>query len=232
MITLRASADRGHFDHGWLDARHSFSFGEYSDPRHDGFRSLRVLNEDRVQPGRGFPTHGHADMEILSFVIAGALSHQDSMGNGSVIRPGDVQRMSAGTGVTHSERNDSASEITHLLQVWIRPERRGLRPSYEQRTFPEAERRNALRLVASPDGRDSSVTVAQDVFVLASTLERGVAVEHALRPGRAAWLQVIRGRVDANGCAATAGDGVAFTDEASVRVTASEPSEILLFDLA
>jgi hypothetical protein len=231
-VTVRPSDERGRSQHGWLDSRHTFSFSDYQDPRHMGFRQLRVINEDRVQPGRGFPTHAHRDMEILSYVLAGALQHQDSMGNGSVIRPGDVQRMSAGTGVTHSEYNPSPSEPVHFLQIWILPERQGLQPGYGQRTFPSPEREGRLRLVASRTGRDGSVTVHQDVDVLAAVLAPGRPLAHALRPGRHAWVQVARGAISVNGTALGQGDGAALSDERAVELGATRSSEVLLFDLA
>jgi len=232
MLTLRPDEARGHFDHGWLDTRHTFSFADYHDPRHMGFRQLRVINEDRVKPGRGFGTHAHRDMEIVTYVLDGALEHKDSMGNGSIIRPGDVQRMTAGTGVTHSEYNPSPTDPVHLLQIWILPEREALEPGYEQRTFPAAERRKRLRLVASRDGRDGSVTIHQDADILAALLDAGDEVSHALRPGRHAWVQVARGSVDVNGTALAAGDGAALSNEARVTLRADEPSEVLVFDLA
>src|SRR5205823_2572264 len=193
MITIRKSEERGHFDFGWLDTYHTFSFDQYYDPAHMHFRALRVINEDRVQGGKGFPTHSHRDMEIITYIIDGALEHRDSMGNGSVIRPGDVQRMSAGTGVTHSEFNPSGTAPVHLLQIWILPERTGLAPSYEERRFPAAEKRGMLRLVASHDGRDGSVVVFQDVDVFAVVLEPGEEVMHPLQHGRHAWVQIVAG---------------------------------------
>lgn len=232
MLTIRKSEDRGRFDHGWLDTRHTFSFADYQDPKHVRFRSLRVINEDFVQPGRGFGTHGHRDMEILTFIVSGALRHQDSMGNGSVIRPGDVQRMTAGTGVMHSEVNASDDEIVHLYQIWILPEAQDLPPSYEQVHFPEEERRDRLRVIASRDGRDGSVTVHQDASVHAALLSRGSTVSHDLAPGRDAWVQVVRGRVTADGRELRAGDGAAVTDQRGIVLSGLEPSEILLFDLA
>lgn len=232
MIRIRKAGDRGHFDHGWLDTFHSFSFAEYRDPRYEGFRSLRVINEDRVAPGKGFGTHGHRDMEILSFVLAGAMEHRDSLGTGSVIRPGDVQRMTAGTGVRHSEFNASESDVLHLLQVWILPESEGLPPGYEQRAFPEAERSDRLRLVASREGRDGSLTIHQDADVMVATLRAGASVEHALRPGRAAWVQVASGELSVSGQPLRAGDGAAVTDEESIAMAASRDAEILVFDLA
>ena len=231
MITLRPAHERGHFDHGWLDTRHTFSFSEYMDPRFMGWGPLRVINEDRVQPGQGFPTHAHRDMEIISYVLAGALEHRDSLGTGSVIRPGDVQRMSAGTGVRHSEFNPSATEPVHFLQIWIEPLRRSIAPGYEQKTFPEADKRGRLRLVAAPDGADGSVTIHQDARVYATVLDRGAEVKHALGPGRRAWMQVTRGALALNGATLVAGDGAAVSDEASLVIGARERAEALLFDL-
>lgn len=232
MITVRKAADRGGGDHGWLDTRHTFSFADYHDPAQMGFRGLRVINEDRVKPGRGFPTHGHRDMEILSYVLAGALEHEDSMGTGSVIRPGDVQRMSAGTGVMHSEFNPSRTEPVHFLQIWILPGTRGLEPSYEQKHFPEAEKRGRLRLIASRDGRDGSVTIHHDASVYAAVLAPGERVALALADGRHAWVQVARGAVTLNGEMLGAGDGAALSREPALTLVAAEPAEALVFDLA
>src|SRR5512142_137155 len=195
MITVRRSGERGHFDHGWLDTRHTFSFAAYHDPAHMGFRSLRVINEDRVRPGEGFGRHGHRDMEILSYVLSGVLAHRDSSGGGGELRPGEVQRMSAGTGIRHSEFNGSDREPVHFLQIWLLPDRPGHRPSYEQRAFPEAERRGVLRLVASPDGAEGSTVIHQDARVFATLLGPGRTLEHPLAPGRHAWVQVARGAV-------------------------------------
>ncbi|HET7746060.1 MAG TPA: pirin family protein [Vicinamibacteria bacterium] len=231
-VSLRRAADRGRFDFGWLDTRHTFSFGEYHDPRQMGFRALRVINEDRVAPGSGFPTHGHRDMEILSYVLEGGLAHRDSMGTGSVIRPGEIQRMSAGTGVMHSEKNASDTEPVHFMQIWIIPAQAGLEPGYEQKAFPEEERRGRLRLVASRDGREGSVTVHQDVALYTALLAGRDEVSHALGDGRHAWVQVTRGAVTLNGQPLEAGDGAALSAERSVRVAAQGPAEILLFDLA
>jgi len=231
MIRIRRSGERGRAEHGWLSSRHTFSFADYHDPEQMGFRDLRVINEDRVQPGKGFGTHAHRDMEILTWVLAGALEHRDSLGNGSTIRPGDAQRMSAGTGVTHSEYNPSPGEPVHFLQIWILPAQPGIPPSYEQKHFPEAERRNALRLLASPDARDGSVRIHQDAAVHAALLDPGNSVRHGLGPGRHAWVQVARGAVDVAGSALHAGDGAALGDETAVELSAREPSEILLFDL-
>jgi redox-sensitive bicupin YhaK (pirin superfamily) len=232
MITIRKSEDRGHFRHGWLDTYHTFSFDQYYDPAHEHWRSLRVINEDRVAPGQGFPTHSHRDMEIITYILSGALEHRDSMGNGSVIRPGDVQRMSAGTGVSHSEFNPSASESVHLLQIWILPESRGLAPSYEEKAFSEDERRGRLRLVASKDGREGSVTIQQDARLYAGVLDLDAAIEHALGANRHAWLQVARGAVKLNEFDLKQGDGAAVSNETDLKIVAQEAAEVLLFDLA
>src|SRR6266850_6119370 len=232
MNAIRRSSERGFADHGWLKSFHTFSFADYFDPEHVEFGPLRVINEDRVQAGAGFGTHGHRDMEIISYVLDGELAHKDSMGNGSTIRPGDVQRMSAGTGVTHSEYNPSRTDPVHFLQIWLLPERQGLQPGYEQRTFPAADRDGKLRLVASRTGRDGSVTVHQDAEVFAATLAPEASVVHRLRPGRHAWVQVARGAVTVNGTTLGQGDGAALTDEATVELRATRPSEVLLFDLA
>jgi len=231
MITIRKSTDRGHFDHGWLNTYHTFSFAQYYDPAHMGFRSLRVINEDRVEPGAGFPTHPHRDMEIITYVLEGALEHKDSMGNGSVIRPGEVQRMTAGTGITHSEFNPSRSEPVQLLQIWLLPNAHGLTPSYEQKAFSIDLRRNRLCLIASPDGRDGSVTINQDASVYSAWLDPGTKIEHPLAPNRHAWIQVARGSVTLNGQQLSQGDGASISGEDSVSVTGGEQSEILLFDL-
>ena len=232
MIAVRPSAERGRSEPGWLSSRHTFSFADYHDPRHMGFRALRVVNEDRVEPGAGFPTHGHRDMEIVTYVVEGALEHKDSMGNGSVIHPGEVQRMTAGTGVTHSEYNPSRIEPVHFLQIWILPERPGLAPGYEQHAFSAAEMQGRLRLVASRDGRDGSVTVHQDARVFAALLAPGEEIVYALAPGRHAWVQVVRGALTLGGTALAAGDGVAVSDETRLALAARAPSELLLFDLA
>jgi quercetin 2,3-dioxygenase len=232
MIAIRPAQARGTANLGWLDSRHSFSFGHYYDPDHMGFGPLRVINEDRVQPGAGFGTHGHSDMEIISYVLDGALEHKDSIGTGSVIRPGDVQRMSAGTGIRHSEFNHSKSEPVHFLQIWLLPEKAGLPPSYEQKTFADGDKRGRLRLVASPTGRDGSVVIHQGADIYASLLDDGETVEHRLQAGRKVWLQVARGAVDLNGQALRAGDGAAVEGEPAVRITArASGSEVLLFDL-
>jgi redox-sensitive bicupin YhaK (pirin superfamily) len=232
MLRIRKSEDRGHADHGWLDTRHTFSFAQYVDPDHMGFRSLRVLNEDRVRAGRGFGTHPHRDMEIVTIVLEGALEHRDSLGNGSVIRPGEVQRMSAGTGILHSEKNASAEEPVWFLQIWILPERDGLEPGYQQTAFGEKTLRNRLSLLGSRDGAEGSVTIHQDVRLLGARLDGGASVVHELDAGRHAWLQVVRGAVSLGDAGLTAGDGAAASDESRLEIVAREPAEILLFDLA
>lgn len=233
MMEVRQANERGHAQHGWLDSYHSFSFADYYDPRHMGFRSLRVINEDRVAPGAGFPSHPHRDMEIISYVLEGALSHKDSMGTGSVIRPGDVQRMSAGTGVIHSEFNASNEEPVHFLQIWLLPERRNLPPSYEQKTFTEAEKRGRLRLIASRDGREGSLTINQDAALYAGLFDAGEAAQHMLAAGRYAWVHVARGNVRVNGVELGAGDGAKLSDEARVSIEGlSGSGEVLVFDLA
>lgn len=231
MIQIRKANERGHADHGWLDTYHTFSFGSYRDPRHMGFRTLRVMNEDFVQPGQGFGTHPHNDMEIVTYVLEGALEHKDSMGNGEVLRAGEFQRMSAGTGITHSEFNPSDNQRVHLYQIWLLPNRKGIEPSYEQRRFPEEQRHNRLRLVASPDQQDDSLHIQQDARVFLSTLETGRGVHHTIEPARHAWLQVLRGSVGLNGSILDAGDGAAVSEERSVEILARQPSEIMLFDL-
>jgi quercetin 2,3-dioxygenase len=232
MITIRKAEERGHFDFGWLNTYHTFSFGEYYDPRNMGFRALRVINEDFVHPGRGFPTHGHRDMEIITYVLEGGLAHKDSMGNGSIIRPGDVQRMSAGTGVRHSEANPSKDESVHLLQIWILPGELNVEPSYEQKQFDDEEKRGRLRLVASPDGEDGSVRIHQDAQVFATVLDAAQTVSHELKPDRHAWVQVARGAIEVNGQQLKQGDGASISAERELTLTGKEPSEVLLFDLA
>lgn len=231
-VLVRPGAERARFDHGWLDTRHTFSFAAYRDPRWMGFRQLRVINDDRVVPGEGFGTHPHRDMEIFTWVLDGGLEHRDSMGNGSVIRPGDAQRMTAGTGITHSEFNASQSEAVRFLQIWIYPERGGLRPGYDQRSFTREERSGRLRLVASRDGRDGSITLAQATDIHATLLAPGQAVEHRVEGGRHAWVQVARGEGTINGRAFAEGDGFAFTGPGPVRIAASADVELLVFDLA
>ena len=232
MIRVRKAGERGHFDHGWLDTHHTFSFARYYDPRQMGFRALRVINEDRVEPRQGFGTHPHRDMEIVTYVLEGALAHRDSLGTGSTIRPGELQRMTAGAGIVHSEFNPSETEPVHFYQIWLEPEREGLEPSYEQRAFPEEERSNRLRLVASPDGSDGSLTIRQDARLYLATLDGGRAVSHELTPGRHAWVQVLRGDVELNGRPMRAGDGAAVSDESDLTIRADGPAEVLLFDLA
>ena len=232
MIKIRKAEKRGHFDFRWLNTFHTFSFGDYYDPSFMGFRSLRVINEDFVHPGRGFPTHGHRDMEIITYILAGALEHRDSMGNGSIIRPGDVQRMTAGTGVTHSEANPSREAPVHLLQIWILPARQGLEPGYEQKVFNEEQKRGRLCLIASEDGREDSVTIHQDASVYASVLSRDYEVVHQLKPGRHAWLQIAKGAVVLNGQALNQGDGAAISAEEKLVLAGLEDSEVMLFDLA
>ncbi|HSD19128.1 MAG TPA: pirin family protein [Anaeromyxobacter sp.] len=232
MITIRRSEDRGHFDHGWLDTRHTFSFAAYHDPAHMGFRSLRVINEDRVTPGQGFGTHGHRDMEILSYVLSGRLAHRDSTGGGSSMGPGEMQRMTAGTGVLHSEFNGSDSDPVHFLQIWILPERPNLLPGYEQKRFPEEERRGRLRLVASRDGADGSLTIHQDVRVHAGLLGAGERAVLALAEDRHAWVQVARGKVRLGDETLSAGDGAALSGEPEVRLEGVDAAEVLVFDLA
>jgi redox-sensitive bicupin YhaK (pirin superfamily) len=233
MINVRHAAERGTANFGWLDSRHTFSFGHYYDPDHMGFGPLRVINEDRVAPGKGFDTHGHQDMEIISYVLDGALEHKDSIGTGSVIRPGDVQVMSAGTGIRHSEFNHSKKDPVHFLQIWLLPDRQGIAPRYDQKSFSGAEKRDRLRLVGSPDGRDGSIVIHQDAEIYDALLSRGRAVSHPLQAGRKSWIQVVRGAVEVNGKGAIAGDGVAVENEAVVSITApAEDAEVLVFDLA
>lgn len=233
MITLRPAHERGTANFGWLDSRHTFSFGEYFDPNHMGFADLRVINEDKVAPGRGFSTHGHRDMEIISYVLEGGLEHKDSIGTGSVIRPGDVQRMSAGTGIMHSEYNASQTNPVHFLQIWILPEQKGIAPGYEQKTFSAAEKQGQLRLVGSRDGRDGSITIHQDVNLYATVLSEGDEVQHPLTAGRVAWLQVAQGTIQLNDRTLAAGDGAAIVDEPLLTLKgASDRAEVLLFEMA
>jgi quercetin 2,3-dioxygenase len=231
MITIRKAKERGHFNHGWLNTYHTFSFDQYYDPRYMSFRTLRVINEDFVSPGRGFPKHGHRDMEIITYILEGALKHEDSMGNGSVIRPGDVQRMTAGTGVRHSEQNASADEVVHLLQIWILPHTVGLDPSYEQKAFSKDELQNRFHLIASSDGRDGSVTVHQDIGLLATKVDQGERAHYSISPTRYGWLQVARGAIQLNGEEAEQGDGLVIVGESNLELMATEPAEVLLFDL-
>jgi len=233
MMTIRPAAERGDADHGWLHSRHTFSFADYHDPKHMGFRALRVINEDKVDGGQGFGAHPHRDMEIISYVLEGALQHRDSLGTGSVIRPGDVQRMSAGTGVRHSEFNASEDELVHFLQIWLIPAARGIAPSYEQKTFTDDDKRARLRVVASPDGREDSVTIHTDAVLYAGMFDQGERSELALAPGRHAWVQIARGKLNVNGKLLSAGDGAAISNEASVHIEGQDGgSEVLVFDLA
>ncbi len=232
MLTVRFAAARGHANHGWLDSHHTFSFADYHDPNHMGFRGLRVINEDRVDPAQGFPTHAHRDMEILSYVLDGALEHKDSIGTGSVIKPGDVQRMSAGTGVRHSEYNASKTEPVHFLQIWIEPAAKGIAPGYEQKTFSADDKRGQLRLVASQGGRDGSVTIHADADVYAALLDAGERVKHVVREGRNTWIHVARGSARIGGQELVAGDAAATSDEGEIVLEGIEDAEVLVFDLA
>ena len=232
MLTVRKSQERGHADHGWLNSFHSFSFAGYYDPNHMGFGNLRVINEDRIAPGRGFGTHGHRDMEIISYVLSGELAHKDSMGNIKGIPPGDVQRMSAGTGVQHSEFNHAEGQTTHFLQIWIEPNVGGIPPSYEQKTFPDGQKRGALRLVASPDGRDGSVTIHADACLYAGLIDAQETVDKALDPARKTYVHLLRGTLQVNGQALSAGDAALMEGESSLSLTEGRDSEVLVFDLA
>ena len=232
MITVRKASDRGHFDFGWLDTHHTFSFGDYFDPGQVGFRSLRVLNEDRVAPGRGFGAHPHRDMEIITYVLDGAVEHADNTGSRGVIRPGIVQRMSAGSGIVHSERNESAKDPVHFLQVWITPDRVGVPARYEDRLFPLEQRRNRLALLISPDGADGSLDIHQDAKLFSGLLDAGTRVDHSIAPGRHAWIQVARGQVTLNGVTLAQGDGAAVSLETGLAIEAISDAEVLVFDLA
>ena len=232
MIRVRRGVDRGHFDHGWLDTYHTFSFSRYYDPQHMGFRALRVINEDRIAPGQGFGTHGHRDMEIVTYVLEGALAHRDSLGSGGVLGPGELQRMTAGTGITHSEFNASQSDPAHLYQIWLLPDREGLKPSYEQKAFPADERRNQFRVVASPEGEDGSLIIRQDARLLLASIDAKAEIVHDLDRDRHAWLQVLRGQVVLDGIVLAGGDGAALTGESGLQIRADGPSEVLLFELA
>jgi len=232
MIHIRKADERGRTAIDWLDSRHTFSFGDHYDPQNMSFRSLRVINEDWVQPGEGFGMHPHRDMEIITYVLEGALQHKDSLGSGGILRPGELQYMSAGTGIRHSEFNPSASEPVHLYQIWLLPERQGLSPAYDQRAFDKQERRGRFRVVAAPDGRDGALTIHQDAEVSLATLGAGEQVCHLIWPGRHAWLQVLRGAVTVNGQPAATGDGVALSEESQVAVQAEQSAEVMLFDLA
>jgi redox-sensitive bicupin YhaK (pirin superfamily) len=231
MFQVRKAADRGHFNHGWLDTYHTFSFGDYHDPDYMGFRALRVINEDRVAAGTGFGMHGHRDMEIVTYVLSGALEHKDSMGNGETLRPGELQRMSAGSGIRHSEFNPSGSDPVHLYQIWLLPRTKGIEPSYEQKAFPASARNGKWQLVASPDGADGSLKIHQAAQIFLATLQAGDSVSHGLASGRHAWLQVLRGNVEVNGTRLATSDAVAVSDEPQLTVAGTEPAEVMLFDL-
>ncbi len=231
MIEIRKANDRGHADHGWLNSYHTFSFASYRDPKHMGFRSLRVMNEDRVAAGQGFGEHAHDNMEIVSYVLEGALEHKDSLGNGEVLQPGEFQRISAGTGITHSEFNPSKREPTHFYQIWLLPKSQGIEPSYEQKHFADAELTNALRVVASPDGRDGSLSIHQDASIFLSKLDSGHSIRHTNPSGRHAWLQVLRGSVTLNSDTLETSDGAAISDETELNITANSDAEVMLFDL-
>ena len=232
MITIRPANERGGGNHGWLNTKHTFSFADYWDPKWMGFRSLRVINEDRVAPNTGFPAHPHRDMEIITYVLAGKLEHKDSLGTGSVILPGDGQRMSAGSGIRHSEFNPSPNESVHFLQIWIHPEKAAVQPSYEQKSFPETEKRGKLRVIASQDAKDGSVKINQDASLYVTLLKPGEEVSHQFGPGRFGWLQVARGAVELNGKKLSQGDGAAISDEKTLNIKGAEDAEALLFDLA
>lgn len=232
MIAIRKAEERGHADHGWLNSYHSFSFANYYDPQHMGFKTLRVINEDKVQANQGFGTHSHRDMEIISYVLEGALENKDTMGTSSIILPGEVQVMSAGTGVTHSEYNHSKTDLVHFLQIWITPNQKGLKPRYEQKMYSAEEKHGNLRLIASQDGRDGSVTIHQDANLYASLLDAGQQVNYQINPNRHAWLQVIKGDISLNGKPLAAGDGAAISDENQIAIEAKNSTEFLLFDLA
>jgi len=232
MITLRPSQERGGADHGWLKTRHTFSFNTYHDPTHMHFRALRVINEDWIAPGQGFGTHPHDNMEIITYVVEGALEHKDSLGTGSIIRPGDAQRMSAGTGIRHSEYNASEADQVHMLQIWIMPNQRDVAPGYEQKAFPAEEKQGKLRVIAAPDGRDGAVTIHADTNLYVSVLKQGEKVTHTLAPSRHAWLQVTKGSVELNGKKLAQGDGASASDEPNLEIQATADAEVLLFDLA
>jgi redox-sensitive bicupin YhaK (pirin superfamily) len=232
MISIRRSDERGGGDYGWLNTRHSFSFDQYYDPRYMGFRALRVINEDIVAPATGFPTHPHRDMEIITYILEGKLEHKDSLGTGSIILPGDGQRMSAGSGIRHSEFNPSKSDPVHLLQIWILPQAKGLQPSYEQKSFPEEEKRGKLRVIASPEGKNGSVTIHQDASLYVSLLSPGQQVRHEFTSGRHGWMQVAKGAVQVNGATLNQGDGAAISEEQKLDIKGTEDAGILLFDLA
>ena len=232
MLTIRRAAERGHGDHGWLNSWHTFSFAGYRDPDHMGFRTLRVINEDRVAGGQGFGTHAHNDMEIVSYVLEGELEHKDSMGNGEVLRPGEFQRITAGTGITHSEFNPSATNATHFYQIWIKPERKGIEPGYEQKAFDASLRKNRLQLVASRDGAEDSLVIHQDARIYLADLTAGTRVDYEIPVGRHLWLQVLGGSVTANGQSLQTSDAVAISDESNLQIATNETAEVMLFDLA
>ncbi len=232
MIQIRAANERGHVNHGWLDTHHTFSFGSYYDPKQMHFRALRVMNEDRIAAGQGFGEHPHRDMEIVTYVLSGALQHQDSLGNGEVLKPGEFQRMSAGSGITHSEFNPSATEPVHLYQIWLFPNRRGIEPSYEQKQFAESERHNRFRLVASPDAAEGSLLLHQDAQIYLANIDAGATIARPLAPGRHGWLQVLRGRISLAEQRLMAGDGAAVSDESELSITAGDDAEVIWFDLA
>jgi redox-sensitive bicupin YhaK (pirin superfamily) len=232
MFKIRRSAERGHFNHGWLDTYHTFSFGDYYDPGQMGFRALRVINEDRVAPGGGFGMHGHRDMEIVTCVLSGALEHKDSLGHGEVLRPGEMQHMSAGKGIRHSEFNPSETEPVHLYQIWLLPRTGGLTPSYSQQAFAAENRKNRWQVVASPDGTESSLKIEQDSRIFLAMIDAGRELNHEFAPGRHGWLQILRGAVDLNGDKLQAGDGVAISEESKLVLGSAEPAEVMLFDLA
>jgi quercetin 2,3-dioxygenase len=231
MFTIRLANERGHGDHGWLNSYHTFSFADYHDPQHMGFRTLRVMNDDRVAAGHGFPTHGHRDMEIISYVLAGQLEHRDSLGHGAVLRPGEVQRISAGTGIRHSEFNPSTTELVHFYQIWIQPDRAGHAPSYAQREFAAAQRANRWQTIVSPDGRDGSLSIHQNATIHLADLAASAELAYGFASGRAGWLQVLRGNIGVNGRSLSTGDGVAIVDERDIRVHGDAASEVMLFDL-
>lgn len=232
MIQIRRAEERGHANHGWLDARHTFSFASYHDPNHVQFRSLRVMNEDRIAPGQGFGTHPHRDMEIVTYVLSGALEHRDSMNNGQVLRAGEFQHMSAGSGITHSEFNPSGNEPVHLYQIWLLPSEQGITPSYDQIKVPDEERHNQFRLVATPDQVDGTLKINQDAAIYLANLDSDQTLQHELQPNRHAWLQVLRGSVEINGQVMSTSDGAAISDESMIRITAAQASEVMLFDLS
>jgi redox-sensitive bicupin YhaK (pirin superfamily) len=232
MLQVRRASERGHLNHGWLDTYHTFSFGDYYDPEHMGFRALRVINEDYVAAGMGFGTHGHRDMEIVTYVLEGALQHKDSMGNGETLRPGEFQRMSAGTGIRHSEFNGSPTEAVHLYQIWLLPEKAGIQPSYEQKFFADDEKRNRFRVVASPNADDGSLKIHQDASIHLALIDAGKEIEYPLKAGRHAWLQVLRGSVAVNGVSLQTSDAVAVSEESKLAVVGKTSAEVMLFDLA